>query len=104
MESNNNNGALAASAQHPLFPGGMLQHLLNEVSPSGAQGGLVLKDRLLTDSVVANGEEFPVMVKSEHSYSIGMGSDGDSLPSSPLSSLQDGKRNSFFLVCVVRGC
>ena len=51
--------------------------------------GLVLKDRLLTDSVLLQGEEFPV-VKQEHSYSLnGTGSDGDSIPASPLS-LQDG--------------
>lgn len=51
----------------------------------------VLKDRLLTDSVL-HGEEFPV--NTEHSYSLGgssnsscfgAGSDGDSMPESPLS-------------------
>ena len=52
--------------------------------------GFVLKDRLLTDSVLL--EEFPVVVKQEHSYSLGAGSDGDSLPASPIS-LQDGKIN-----------
>ena len=61
----------------------------------------VLKDRLLTDSMLqTNGvvttEEFPV--SAEHSYSLGgatsrtnstFGSDGDSMPESPLS-LDDG--------------
>ncbi len=63
----------------------------------------MLKDRLLTDSVLC--EEFPrpVVVKNEHSYSsnkrqypgsrrassIAPGSDGDSVPSSPISSTQD---------------
>lgn len=64
--------------------------LFNDVdSLNGASGnGLVLKDRLLTDSVLL--EEFPVAVKHEHSYSMGAGSDGDSIPASPIS-LQDGE-------------
>ena len=75
-------------------------------SPSGSGVPLlVLKDPLLTDSMLL--EEFPVAVKHEHSYSLGSsvssgaagststaamtaGSDGDSMPSSPIS-LQDGK-------------
>ncbi len=89
---------------------------------SGGVDGLllptpVLKDRLLTDSVVQNGgEEFPVA--AEHSYSIGNnnsgsggggggggtnsissfgsgssdgGCDAESMPESPHSSLDDGK-------------
>ena len=63
----------------------------------------VLKDRLLTDSMlqtngVVSTDEFPV--SAEHSYSLGgsatsrtnstFGSDGDSMPESPLS-LDDGK-------------
>lgn len=65
----------------------------------------VLKDRLLTDSMTLNGaseaEEFPV--SAEHSYSTlggatyssstnssSFGSDGDSMPESPVS-LDDGK-------------
>ena len=62
-----------------------------------------MKDRLLTDSMLQNNgvvstEEFPV--SAEHSYSLGgatsrtnstFGSDGDSMPESPLS-LDDGKQ------------
>ena len=63
----------------------------------------VLKDRLLTDSMlqtngVVSTDEFPV--SAEHSYSLGgsatsrtnstFGSDGDSMPESPLS-LDDGR-------------
>lgn len=83
--------------------------------------GPVLKDRLLTDGMTANtnqqsshlSEDFPV--NAEHSYSLGgstssstFGSDGDSMPESPLS-LDDGKRffhvskthNFLFIVLVI---
>jgi len=73
-----------------------------------ADEGPVLQDRLLTDGVLLEGEfpppqpEAKVEVKREHSYSVAAaaaaaasngqaGSDGDSLPGSPLS-LQDGER------------
>ena len=69
---------------------------------SGLLNTPVLKDRLLTDSIGVDsaGEEgFPV--NAEHSYSLGgsnstanstfNGSDGDSMPESPLS-LDDGKQ------------
>ena len=73
---------------------------------SGLLNTPVLKDRLLTDSIgVENsaGEEgFPV--NAEHSYSLGgsnstanstfNGSDGDSMPESPLS-LDDGKHKVY---------
>ncbi|XP_059079367.1 cyclic AMP response element-binding protein A-like [Tigriopus californicus] len=69
-----------------LFSSGGNMHL-----PDGANGSLVYKDRLLTDSLPSmNADEFPKAVKHEHSYSMTneAGSDGDSIPASPLS-LQD---------------
>lgn len=69
-----------------LFSSGGNMHL-----PDGTNGSLVYKDRLLTDSLPSmNADEFPKAVKHEHSYSMTneAGSDGDSIPASPLS-LQD---------------
>ena len=70
----------------------------------------VLKDKLLTDSMMVINGEFPP-VCTEHSYSLGRSgngtgnpdtltgngaaSDGDSIPESPLS-LHDGKQHIFF--------
>jgi hypothetical protein len=71
----------------------------------------VLKDRLLTDSVLQHtscNDEFPI--KHEHSYSLGgatssnnsissfgsAGSDGDSMPESPLSLDDDGNKHFEF--------
>ena len=84
---------------------------------SGLLNTPVLKDRLLTDSIgVENsaGEEgFPV--NAEHSYSLGgsnstanstfNGSDGDSMPESPLS-LDDGKLShvTFFQLLLTVYC
>ena len=67
--------------------------------------GLVRHDRLLTDSLgggISGGVGFfgcaglmegCLPVKSEHSYSLA-GSDGDSIPDSPLSSNDAGKKSS----------
>ena len=116
----NCSSSLATSGMSPVLGGGTGLEKSN-VAP------VVLKDRLLTDSVVFGGEDYPgsnqnnfnaglLAMSSEHSYSIGnnqqnpkgvaghtiqcsanissrqlgsAGSDGDSMPESPLS-LDDG--------------
>ena len=71
--------------------------------------GLIRHDRLLTDSLnlglglLPPGHGLasePPVVKTEHSYSMA-GSDGDSIPDSPLSFTDTGKHNTCLLFSVV---
>ena len=76
----------------PDFSTSELDSQPHESLLSGSHGlfdGLVRHDRLLTDcqDLISSN---PV-VKSEHSYSSVVGSDGDSIPDSPLSSNETGK-------------
>jgi len=69
--------------------------------------GLIRHDRLLTDSLnlglglLPLGQGLasePPVVKTEHSYSMA-GSDGDSIPDSPLSFTDTGKQNMSTIFC-----
>jgi len=83
----------------------------NGMFRSTVQATPVLKDKLLTDSMIRVNGEFPPTVSNEHSYSLGRtssdsltgngaASDGDSIPESPLS-LHDGNWNVVAVVVVV---
>ena len=71
--------------------------------------GLIRHDRLLTDSLnlglglLPPGQGLasePPVVKTEHSYSMA-GSDGDSIPDSPLSFTDTGKHNTYVYLLLI---